>query len=271
MLRRAEESVSPKRDLSTPACRANRKAEETLQQYSSAQHAKGKGGHSDSDAVALNRSSQNAFSNSMYGTAKELEQSFKEKSSMVDGLIQTLSSNLRLDGPNSFKSKAEQQAAKLREEQRRQKIAEEKHARLRMAQARDPHRKVNLRVDNTRKFGMEAIDALPIPMSEVQFNGNSGMETVNMVDCLKIRQQCKRIDTECTPSVQSLIEDQMRTDRLRGLDPKTGKPKSVSAGNLHTQSKNAPVAVADNASQGKTRHRLAKRASALAATGKQTL
>lgn len=228
--------------MSTPARRANHKAEQKMQQYAEAQQSSAMrrsfgGGSFLTEAMgpdAFNRSSasmKEAQTAALVTSSKEREQAFKESAAEVDGLILGLTSSLRLDGASS-KSREEQRLAKEREEARRRQAAEERAAREKEAEARDPHKKVNLRLENTRKYNMDSIEELGVPMQQVDFVGHAGVDSINMVDVLSMRRKCKQLSGGCTPSVRDLIDDQTRHDRLHGFDPKTGKPKSASTSNL---------------------------------------
>jgi hypothetical protein len=228
-LRKTEESqsVAADRELSTPAKRANRKAEKKMRQVADCcRHSKSAADDSDLAPPSLSRtqSSINVSSAAYLASQKEREEAFRENANEVDSLIQTLASNIRFDSLKSNKEKNQERLAKERENAERRRAAEERAARMKEAAARDPHIKVNIRIENQRKFGMESIEDLKVPMQQVDFATDSGIEQVNMVDILLIRQRCKRCDLRSTPSVDTLIDDQARKDRLQGLDAKTGKP-----------------------------------------------
>jgi len=166
---------------------------------------------------------------------KEREDAFKEDVAAVDTLIHNLAANLRVDGGiNSKEAREMERLKKEREEARLRQVAEERAARQKEAEARDPHKKVHLKLENTRKFGKDFLEELRVPMQQVDFVTEAGVDHVNMVDILQIRQRCKRCDTRATPSVDTLIQDQTRSDALRGLDPKTGKPLALPAGSSHS-------------------------------------
>merc|ERR1719201_1049386 len=233
-LRRTEEvRDGPQRDLSTPARRANHNAERTMQQFSTAQQltisrSKWKGKEQD----ARNLPNTNA---TVLASRQEREDAFKEDVAAVDTLIHNLAANLRLDGGiNSKEARELERLKKEREEARLRQVAEERAARQKEAEARDPHKKVHLKLENTRKFGKDFLEELRVPMQQVDFVTEAGVDHVNMVDILQIRQRCKRCDTRATPSVDTLIQDQTRSDALRGLDPKTGKPLALPAGSSHS-------------------------------------
>lgn len=230
------------RNLSSQALRANRKAEETLQQYTTAQQGAKSGCGVASDALGMadlidrtqSCSSRSVPPSALHGTSKDWEQSFNDDAMAVDVLIQTLASNLRYDSMKNDKLREAEQLAKAREEQRRARAAEERLARQREAVARDPHKKVSMKIENTRKYNMEAVHEMGIPMTQVQFTGSAGVESVDMVDYSKIRQRCKQMDTGSTPSVRALVEEQARLDRQSCSPSKLAKAKAVSMGDLHS-------------------------------------
>jgi len=231
-LRKADDTIAPERDLSTPARRANHVADHKMRQYAELT-SKGRGG---SDNSTNRNSSALAFAldPEVLASHKERANAFNDDAVGVENLIYDLVSHMGNGVKNSKEKELERQAA-LREEARRLNAAEERLARKKEAAARDPHKKVNLKVENTRKFGMAFLDEMCVPMQQVGFSGHAGVQHVNMVDVLSIRQKCKQIDSGVTPTVESLIEEQTRLDRLRGVNAKTGKAKAASTGDLHWQ------------------------------------
>lgn len=247
-LRRPDEVVSPRpeRDLSTPARRANHQAERKMQQYASAQQltmsrtsAAGFDTEAGQAGAQTNRtlSTMNVPSAAFLASHKEREEAFKTSAAEVDNLIQSLGASIRLEGVKNSKQRDMDRLNKEREEAKRRLKEQERLGREREAAARDPHRKVDLKVENTRKFGMALVEEMKVPMQQVDFATDGGVEQINMVDILQIRQKCKRCDTRATPSVEVLIDDQARRDRLLGNDPKTGKRRNGASVMTTSQSK----------------------------------
>jgi len=231
-LRKVEEAAIPERDVSTPARRANQLADRTMKQYNAAQQLSSSRSFSEAESEHVK---PQIVSVELLKSHRERAEAFKNDALAVDNLIMNLTSNLRLDGATGAKAKELERLKKEAEEARRRQAAEERAARAQEAAARDPHKKVNLKIENTKKFGMAFIEELSIPMQQVDFHDDNGIQQVSMVDVLQIRQRCKRCDTTATPSVESLIADQSRSDRMQGRDPKTGRrkpPKDGSSGSL---------------------------------------
>jgi hypothetical protein len=204
-----------------------------MQQYNSAQQlsiARGRD-FMDMDAEsahARSLSSLNIPSVAFLASHKERSEAFQENVEELDELIANLTANLHLDGVKNSKDKEFERLQKEQAEQRRIIAIAERAARQKEAQARDPHKKVELKLENTRKFGKDFLETIRIPMQQVDFVGDAGVDHISMVDVVQIRQRCKQISDGATPSVESLIDELTRMDRLHGYDPKTGKPPAGS-------------------------------------------
>merc|ERR1712070_64046 len=86
---------------------------------------------------------------------------------------------------------AEAKANEEREAERRRRDAELRKARMKEKAARDPHRKIQLRIENKRRFEMDTLDQAGIPTTGVTFQGRSGSEKVNLVDVDALRSKCQ--------------------------------------------------------------------------------
>lgn len=137
---------------------------------------------------------------------------FNDEVIAMESQIADLGKSLQLnnflkDGDSDAEAKAheEREAAKKRRE------AEIRKARLKEKSARDPHRKVKLRLENKRRFDMDSIDEAGIPTTKVTFRGLKGCENMRLVDVQALRSKCHGL-TEGIHSVHKLVEMQQRKD-----------------------------------------------------------
>mmetsp|Transcript_14337 Transcript_14337/g.23420 ORF Transcript_14337/g.23420 Transcript_14337/m.23420 type:complete len:817 (-) Transcript_14337:28-2478(-) len=75
-------------------------------------------------------------------------------------------------------------------ERAREREWEEKQkqiARKKEQMARDPHRKIQLKIENRRKFDMDTLDQAGIPMQTIDIAGDKGREQVTLVDVRKLQ------------------------------------------------------------------------------------
>jgi len=118
---------------------------------------------------------------------------------------------------NSSSSQEKQDARA--EEARRRKEAELRRARKKEQMARDPKRKVALRIQNQRSFASltEADPTIPkakkdeIPMQKYEAHSLQGAEKIPIVDVLKIQNQCESLNQ---PFVEHMLEVRERSERL---------------------------------------------------------
>lgn len=122
---------------------------------------------------------------------ESIKEAFLDEASACYRRIEVLGRSIRFDHlGNDEESKeailrAEREAEKLRRE------ADLRRARKREQMARDPHRKVTLRLDNKRRFEMDSLDKAGVPMRQESFVGTKGCETVDLVDVRVLRSSCK--------------------------------------------------------------------------------
>lgn len=129
-------------------------------------------------------------------------EAFQADAKELDRQIEEISRNLRME---SFSAGA--QDARLRaerEEARRAKEAELRRARKKEQEARDPKKKVVLRLENKRRFGFEESTEAKIPMTAVEIVGATGKSQVSMVDVLALKNKCKFMDHKA--SVPEMVE-----------------------------------------------------------------
>lgn len=105
----------------------------------------------------------------------------------VDGLLEASLSNFA--AKQGGKSEAE-----AAEEEKRQHVREMRRALRRQQQARDPHRKVELKLANRRRYGQQpgSGPAPQVPMQKVKFMGGH-RGSVHIVDVNKIQSRCKEL------------------------------------------------------------------------------
>mmetsp|Transcript_73410 Transcript_73410/g.129530 ORF Transcript_73410/g.129530 Transcript_73410/m.129530 type:complete len:871 (-) Transcript_73410:101-2713(-) len=163
-----------------------------------------------------------------------LAEVFRKDMLNVTGRLDEMTRGLRMD---NLKSKQEDRDRQKREEERRQLEAEKRLARKREQAARDPKKKVALRLENRRRFAED--DKHAVPMCAVNVDGVSGRETVNMVDITAIRQKCLRLGEGTSASVESLIDLQRIKDKA--AQDKLAMKALVAANGERGQSKEIPV------------------------------
>lgn len=136
-----------------------------------------------------------------------------DASRMLEGIARSVRLEHLSEGNQESKLKAE------REEERRQQALEERRARQRERQARDPRRKVALKVENRRRFGRTdssgGLCGSSVPMCEVTVCGEGGHETVGMVDVAGLRSRCQRLNntgSKSASTVDLLLQDQRQRE-----------------------------------------------------------
>merc|ERR1712217_466164 len=104
-------------------------------------------------------------------------------------------------------------------------------------------RKVQLRLENERRFRDEDADKTGIPMSTIEVQGQNGREQVALVDVRLIQSRCLFLD-EGTHDVGEMLCTQKRKEQQRQRAALTKSMKlSASAPSLHeSPSKLSPEA-----------------------------
>lgn len=125
----------------------------------------------------------------------------------VDGLLEKLGQH-----SSSTETLEEVRLRHEREAERRRKEELLRRARKREQDARDPHRKLALKIENRRQLEVQQHSS--VPMVGVSFTGGvGGPDQVSMVDVCMLRSRCKQLG-EGT-SVRSLLDMQRHQDRHR--------------------------------------------------------
>jgi len=176
------------------------------------------------------------------------KQGFADDVKHITGEIEELSRSIRLE--HLEKNSPEERHSAAKEEGRRRKEAELRRARKKEQMARDPKRKVALRLENRRRSDdLDAMSASPkkgkpgqrskeeIPMMKIEAHGHGGgvSEKVTIVDVLKIKQQCCYLDNPCT--VADMLNEREREERWE-REMSRGVSQSASTSRLF-QSSNA--------------------------------
>jgi len=167
--------------LSGTAKTANNKAERFLTQYATALEERKK---QDLEAQKLKaQENKKGKKPTLDQLEKELEgfkhrpDVFEDTVNQIGSQITTLTKNIRMDhlaGDGDGIESAVEARARERAEKRR--AIELMRARKKEQEARDPHRKVALRLENTRRFKQEEVDKMDVPMAKLTFNGAHGAE-----------------------------------------------------------------------------------------------
>lgn len=145
-------------------------------------------------------------------------ESFRKGAADLNLMLEALAKAARLEHLSEENSKELRLKAE-REEERLRKEAEERRARMRERQARDPKKKVALKLETQRRFGRA--ESAGIPMRKLEIIGAHGPEHMMLVDVTCIQRNCEGLDLGA--SVTSILENRSR----RG---KKGKPRAVSMG-----------------------------------------
>jgi len=143
----------------------------------------------------------------------DTEELFQRKAADVSRMLEGVARNVRLEHLNEDNREARMKAE--RDEERRQREHDERKARQRERQARDPHRKVALKLENGRRFGRTNSGvAHTVPMKEVEVGSTKGQtsEKVGMVDVEGLRARCQRLNNGSVTTVELLLQDQRRRE-----------------------------------------------------------
>merc|ERR1719163_1284275 len=107
-------------------------------------------------------------------TMEMIEAEFKEEVNAMESQIADLGKSLQMH--RFSKEGAEAKANEEREAEKRRREAEIRKARLKEKNARDPHRKIQMKLENRRRFEMDSLDKAGIPTTSVTFQGHAGYE-----------------------------------------------------------------------------------------------
>eukprot|EP00927_Polykrikos_kofoidii_P076614 TRINITY_DN73680_c0_g1_i1.p1 TRINITY_DN73680_c0_g1~~TRINITY_DN73680_c0_g1_i1.p1 ORF type:complete len:318 (-),score=54.83 TRINITY_DN73680_c0_g1_i1:347-1300(-) len=219
-------SFAPKSDFSGSRFRANQgpsqavRRENSKTQWCTSQMERSEqGGSNSSGSGAAGTGAQDDTKCSSPTACDDVDaqaRAFQEGARAVDDLLQGIARSSRLD---HIGSREEERRQLEQEEARRQAEADMRRARRREREARDPHRKVALKLENRRRFDAaeRASTADHVPLCKVDFVGPRGPETVDLVDVGQLRSRCQQLNEGA--SVRSLMELSRRRDRLAKASP----------------------------------------------------
>eukprot|EP00927_Polykrikos_kofoidii_P039488 TRINITY_DN33857_c0_g1_i1.p1 TRINITY_DN33857_c0_g1~~TRINITY_DN33857_c0_g1_i1.p1 ORF type:complete len:925 (-),score=174.12 TRINITY_DN33857_c0_g1_i1:38-2812(-) len=138
-------------------------------------------------------------------------EAFAEDLKAVNELIEDCSKAIRFEHLDD-NSQNEQRRKAEREAERRRLEEAQRRARKREQEARDPHRKIALRLENKRRFEMDAVEkGMGIPMQNIDFHGGSGTEQVKLVDVRMLRS--KALGLQAGDGVDEMMENLRRHER----------------------------------------------------------
>lgn len=159
----------------------------------------------------------------------------------LNAVDQLLAAGKTKRGETTLRSREEEQRLLEQEEERRQHELDLRRARRRERDARDPHRKVALKLERHRRFAQDAstevkpasgllagrlsqprrrgVDADRIPMQFVDIaNSSGGMEQVKLVDVASLRARCIKLPDGASggrAAVDALLEERRLEERRR--------------------------------------------------------
>lgn len=191
---------------------------------------------------------------------------FLEEVGNVNCRIEDLAKCIRFEHLGAVYMSNEDNKAALREAERRQREAGERRARKREAEARDPKRKVAIRLEKHRRFdeNEKAQSQVAVPMQVITAGFKHNVpQTVSVVDVGALRHMCLGLDSGGI-SVESLLETQKLKERQDRLLASAHASRVISSLNSTSQSSSiaevhvsAVAAAREIAHVNKILHRLA--------------
>jgi hypothetical protein len=153
------------------------------------------------------------------------KETFVHDVSQINHSIEDLSRSIRFEHLEKNSAQEKQDAA--REEARKRKEAELRRARKKEQMARDPKRKVALRIENRRreedldarkdskKAGSTKKTKQDIPFAKFEVHGPNGSSKVDIVDVQKIKHKCEFMDMPI--KVADMLEIREKAERRSKL------------------------------------------------------
>lgn len=142
---------------------------------------------------------------------------FLQEVSAFERQIQDCSRLVRLE--HLGKDPKEAEADRLREERKTQadwEEAELRKLRKKEQMARDPHRKIQLRLENKRRFEMDTLDKAGIPMQTIDFGGGKGLEAITLVDVRQLQTKCQGLNEP--GGVRAMLELQEHREKTKKME-----------------------------------------------------
>lgn len=154
------------------------------------------------------------------------KEGFVQDVSQINHSIEDLSRSIRFE--HLEKNSAEEKQSAAREEARKRKEAELRRARKKEQMARDPKRKVALRIENRRREeelgarkaqdstkGGSAKKNQDVPLAKYEAHGPTGFSKVTIVDVQKIQNQCEFLESPA--SVAEMLQNREQEERRNRL------------------------------------------------------
>eukprot|EP00929_Paragymnodinium_shiwhaense_P042847 TRINITY_DN22106_c0_g1_i1.p1 TRINITY_DN22106_c0_g1~~TRINITY_DN22106_c0_g1_i1.p1 ORF type:complete len:939 (+),score=315.04 TRINITY_DN22106_c0_g1_i1:80-2896(+) len=136
---------------------------------------------------------------------------FFESFQAVSAMLEDCAKSLRCEAMDKGKREAARAAAERAAEQRRMEEALRK-ARKKESEARQPAKKVQLRLENKRRFEADASSGKEIPMMQLTVQGAHGPELHTVVDVKQLQQKMRGIEGGVS------VDDMLEEIRRQGLD-----------------------------------------------------
>jgi len=138
---------------------------------------------------------------------------FKTEASELERTLEEMQKGLLMHHLHADEDEAEVRARQKREALKREQEAALRKAREKEKAARDPHRKIEIRLENKRRFELDKLDKMGIPVTFVDFNGGStGREQYSLVDVRALKCKCQGLLEGCR-TVPELVELQQKKDK----------------------------------------------------------
>lgn len=148
----------------------------------------------------------------MKDNVEMLAETFNMEVAAIECQLEDLGNSLAMSHLVNDGDRAEARAREEREAERRRHEAELRKARLKEKAARDPRRKIQLKLENKRRFEIDTLDGAGIPTTEVSVQGHRGGEKMRLVDVRALRSKCRGL-SEGIHSVHQLVELQERKEK----------------------------------------------------------
>jgi len=150
---------------------------------------------------------------------------FQDEVNAMESQMADIGKSLQMSRFGADGSASEAKRQEEREAEKRRREAELRKARLQEKNARDPHKKIQLRLENKRRFEMDTLDDAGIPTTDFIFQSSkgNGSEKLRVVDVQALRSKCQGL-TEGIHSVSKLVELRQRRDQASRLAMSSSMP-----------------------------------------------
>lgn len=137
---------------------------------------------------------------------------FRAEAGEIDRQLDEMTKSLQLSHLHADQDEAEVKARQKQEAFKREHEAALRKARQKEKAARDPHRKIEIRLENKRRFEMDKLDNAGIPVTRIDFQGQAGREQYSLVDVRALRCKCQGL-LEGVRTVPELVELQQQKEK----------------------------------------------------------